>query len=697
MVSEMSSRSRGRPDQLPRQLPPVRHRVPEFWSPERVEYVRRMATTGRPPRIMEESPDRTGRLLDRMTFRGLRPEDVEAAMVEGGDVDVGVEVFGVRLEMPIYIGDMSYGALSGGPNVAIARAATEAGVLAGIGEGGLHPEVAKYRNIVVQWASARFGMDMDLLRSGVAVNLKIGQGAKPGIGGHLPGSKVTEVISALRKIPIGSDAISPAPHHDIYSIEDLAQRVKALRDLSGKPVLVKVAAVNKIMFVAVGVSRSTADGIIIDGAGAGTGAAPSVIRDHLGIPIDYAVPVSDRWLRENGARENFSVIGGGLLYSPLDVAKLIALGADVANVGTAALLSFGCTMCHSCNTGGCPTYLTNLALPVGRFDVEAGARALVRYLEAMGLGLRAILRALGAKDLSEIRGRRDLLELHNADEDVANAVGVELVEGGEIAWYRDQDYEPILYREMYEEGSVHITGMGGIIPGYTSPARRPLDLLRIEAAQVTHPPVDPYREDIDVSVRVSSRKFDIPIVIPGTDPAAVAAAEALGAPVDGDRCRNSSSCMGTADQIRVPPGDDLEPRPGIMVLDERLGGSEMLEESVSRLDRDANLVGLRDRMTIVAVGRLFSGADVYKLAALGADLVEPVEAYELLERRIKGMDYLARRERYENLTIALVEELQLSMGAGGLTSYYHMVGNRDLVRSLDGSVARALGVRVAGT
>jgi len=102
-------------------------------------------------------------------------------------------------------------------------------------------------------------------------------------------------------------------------------------------------------------------------------------------------------------------------------------------------------------------------------------------------------------------------------------------------------------------------------------------------------------------------------------------------------------------------------------------------------------------MTTVAVGRFNSGADIYKLAALGADLVEPVEAFELLERRIRGMDYLARRTRYENLIIALVEERQLSMGAGGLTNYYHMVGNRDLVRSLDGSVARSLGVRIAGT
>jgi glutamate synthase domain-containing protein 2 len=194
-------------------IEPARHLVPEFWGEGRVAAIRKMAETGM-PHVEWDSPARRGRILDRLVFRDLRPSSLKEALSRADrlDVDVGIDFFGNRLELPLYIGDMSFGALSGNPNIAIAKAATEVGAVAGIGEGGLHPEVAKFRNIVVQWASARFGMDMALLKAGLAVNIKIGQGAKPGIGGHLPGKKVVDVIAQLRKIPVGSEALSPAPH-----------------------------------------------------------------------------------------------------------------------------------------------------------------------------------------------------------------------------------------------------------------------------------------------------------------------------------------------------------------------------------------------------------------------------------------------------------------------------------------------------
>ncbi len=676
-------------------LRPAVHRVPEFWSHDRIDYVRRSALEGLPPYALEENPSKIGRLLDRLAFKDLRPREVNELLkrAESLDVDVGIDFFGTRLTAPIYLGDMSFGALSGNPNIAIAKAATEEGVVAGIGEGGLHPEVAKYKNIVVQWASARFGMDMALLKAGLAVNIKIGQGAKPGIGGHLPGKKVTKIIAELRKIPEGSEALSPAPHHDIYSIEDLAQRVKALRDLTGKPVLVKVAAVNKIMYVAVGVARSTAEGIIIDGAGAGTGATPVSVRNHLGIPIDYAIPVVDKWLRENGVRENFLVIGGGMLYSASDLAKLIALGADMANIGTAALLSFGCIMCHSCHTGGCPTSLTNMIGARPDLDIKWASAMLRRYLRALRLGLKAILYALGMDNLKELAGRRDLLGLYYADESVAATIGVDLLAKGEIAFY--QDYVPILPRELYEEGKVPITGMGGVVPGYTYPARRPLDLLRIEAAQVTHPSVDPYREEVDVRVYVNGFEYDTPVVVPGLERAAVMAGYALGALVDGDGCPEPQYCLSSMPHIRLPPLKYIEPREGVVVIDERLGGDVWLEEAVALLDERARQAGIREKMTIIAAGRLFSGADVYKLAALGADLVEPREAFELLSSK-QAPSYAVKRRWYENLISGLTKELKLAMGAGGITNYFHMIGNRDLLRSLDGRIAEKLNVALAG-
>lgn len=675
-------------------LPPAIHRVSEFWTGERIEYVRHAATYGLPPYALEETPKKIGRLLDRMTFRDIRPREVNDLLKKADslDVDIGVDFVGTRLDAPIYIGDMSFGALSGNPNIAIAKAAYEENVVAGIGEGGLHPEVAKYRNIVVQWASARFGMDLDLLRAGIAVNIKIGQGAKPGIGGHLPGRKVVKIIAELRKIPEGSDAISPAPHHDIYSIEDLAQRVKALRDLASKPVLVKVAAVNKVMYVAVGVARSTAEGIIIDGAGAGTGATPMSIRNNLGIPIDYAVPVVDRWLVKNGARDNFLVIGGGMLYSASDLAKLIALGADMANIGTAALLSFGCIMCHSCHTGGCPTSLTHtIGLRPG-LDIEWAAAHLRRYIQALARGLKAILYALGIDDIRELRGRRDLLLVNHVDKAVAEVIDVELGEPGDVAFYQDMSIQ--IPREVYEVGEPPIVGMGGIIYGYTYPARRPLDLLRIEAAQVTRPSVDPYREEVRTEVVVGSYHFFTPIVVPAVERAAVMAGYGLGAAVDGEGCPEVGACLADHKPARVAPSRSLEPREGVVIIDERAGGDVWLEEAVALLDMRAREVGLREEMVVVAVGKLNDGGDVYKMAALGADLVEPLTPFYHVYQK-PGV-YLEKRKRYENVVHTLTKELKLAMGAGGVTDYFHMVGNRDLLRSLDGKVTATLGVPVAG-
>ena len=675
-------------------IEPARHLVPEFWSEERAVAIRKMAETGM-PYIEWSGPARRGRILDRLLFRDLRPSSLKEALSRADrlDVDIGVDFFGNRLELPLYVGDMSFGALSGNPNIAIAKAVTEVGAVAGIGEGGLHPEVAKFRNIVVQWASARFGMDMALLRSGLAVNIKIGQGAKPGIGGHLPGKKVVDVIAQLRKIPVGSDAISPAPHHDIYSIEDLAQRVKALRDLTGKPVLVKVAAVNKIHFVAVGVARSTANGIIIDGAGAGTGATPIVARDHLGIPIDYAVPVVDAWLRKDGTRSNVLVVAGGLLYSPMDVAKIVALGADMANLGTAALIAMGCIICHACHTGGCPTALTNMIGAPKVLDIEWASLLLANYLVAVGRGLKAVLYALGMSSIKELVGRRDLLEAYYIDSYVAETLGLAVKEEGEVAWI-EPGLRQLVQREYYEEGRPPIIGMGGVVPGYTTPARRPLDLLRIEAAQVTHPSVDPYREDLDVSVKIGSGEYYTPVVVPAIDDAAVLAAYALGAPIYGENKYGIRHIDEGA--VVAPPGQDVDVSSGVVAIDERLGNG-LLEEAVAMLDLNLRKRGVREHVYIVAVGRLYNGGDIYKLAALGADLVAPLGIFEYVKERVKNLDLRARMIRYENVINALTKEVKLLMGANGVTSYYHtLVGNRDLLRSLDGRIAKVLGVEVAG-
>lgn len=675
-------------------LPPVVHKIPEFWTKERIEYIRYASIHGYPPYAIEDAPSKIGRLLDRMVFKDLRPKDVNELLKKADslDVDVCVDFAGVQLNAPIYIADMSFGALSGNPNIAIAKAATEENIVAGIGEGGLHPEVAKYRNIVIQWASGRFGMDMELLRAGLAVNIKIGQGAKPGIGGHLPGKKVTKLISMVRKIPEGTEALSPAPHHDIYSIEDLAQRVKALRDLTSKPIFVKVAAVNQIVYVAVGVARSTAEGIIIDGAGAGTGATPLAIRDHLGIPIDYAIPVVDEWLVKNEARNNFLVIGGGMLYSASDMAKLIALGADMVHIATAALISFGCIACHSCHMGTCPASLTHTIGLRPDLDIDWASNNLRNYIRALIRGLKAILYSLGMSSIKELRSRRDLLLLNYVDELVAETVGIELGEPGEVAFYQDIPVQ--IPKDVYEAGKPPVVGMGGIVYGYTYPARRPLDLLRVEASQVTRPSVDPYREEVKTEVRIGDYEFFTPIVVPGFERAAIMAGYGLGAPIDGEKGPEIGACLSDYKPMRFPPSLSLEPEEGVFILDERIGKDVWLEEAVSKLDLRAREIGIREKMVIVAVGDFKDGVDVYKIAALGADLVEPLVSFNWVYKM--QIPYVEKRKKYENVILALTKELKLAMGAGGVTDYYNMVGNRELLRSLDGKVAKALGVKIAG-
>ncbi len=684
-----------------RYIPPVGGlKRPEFWDARRIARIRAAATIGLEKPVLTPVA-RRGRLLDRLEVVGLRPREVEALAEKLGpegidrlDVDVGTDFASVRLRVPVYLGDMSYGALSGHPNIALARAADIAGAVVGVGEGGLHPEVAKSRNIVIQWASGRFGVDRYMLRAGLAVNIKIGQGAKPGIGGHLPAEKVTGEIARLRKLPPGSEALSPAPHHDIYSIEDLAQRVRMLREFTGKPVLVKTAATNQVGFVALGTARASAKGIIVDGAGAGTGATPRIVRDHVGIPIDYAVPRVHDLLVSNGVREGFKLIAGGMVSASEDILKLVLLGADMAMMGTAALIAMGCIMCHICNTGRCPTALTNSLRQPVRLDIGWAVERLTTWLRAVERGLKLLVYMLGEDSLAKLRGRRSLLRAYNVDEEVASLLGVDLAEPGQVAWYGDPMEEPVP-REVYEKAKTPVVGMGGVVPGYTTPAERPLDLLRIEAAQVTRPPVDPYREEIDISLRLpDGTVYEAPIAVPCIDPALVEAAEGLGYPTECELLQRPYAAA-------VPPGSEPPPGTTVVIVDEELRGlggrgKPWLEEWVVRLDDRYWSDGIRGSVAIVAAGDLRNAADVYKLLALGADVVSVRRAFRWLSARLRKLSHEERREAYENALIELGWELRLLMGAGGLTSYQSLQGNRWLLRSLDGRVAACLRVELAG-
>jgi glutamate synthase domain-containing protein 2 len=404
-----------------------RQTEPEFWNVERIEHIRHLARFGKPLWVWDRAKQTSNRILDRIRFRAeLEDPGPDPSPNPSADTSTSMAYDRIEMTTPLYLGDMSFGALSGIPNIALARTADITGIVTGTGEGGLHPEVRKCRRITVQWASARFGVDIDVLNTGLGIVIKIGQGAKPGIGGHLPGVKVTKPISETRRIPVGLDAISPAPHHDIYSIEDLGQRIAALKEATGKPVFVKVGVTNYIAYIAAGVARMGADGIIMDGQGAGTGAAPAVVRDNIGLPIEIAVPVVDQALRREGLRDGFTVVAAGRVSSAEDTAKLIALGADVVSLGTAALIAMGCVMVHKCHLGFCPTLLTNKIEenPAKILSLETATRWAVNMVYGWTEELKNILDAVGVSSVRELVSRRDLLLGLNVGKDELRLMGV---------------------------------------------------------------------------------------------------------------------------------------------------------------------------------------------------------------------------------------------------------------------------------
>ncbi len=353
--------------------------------------------------------------MELRTFLGRKPDKLELEIKENGDVEIKTELYpNLVVETPILFAGMSFGAISYNAFLSLAMAAKEFGTLFCTGEGGLPKEMrAEYGSVaIVQCASGRFGVDPEYLNCAAAIEIKIGQGAKPGIGGHLPGEKVVAHISATRMIPEGTDALSPAPHHDIYSIEDLAMLIYALKEATNyeKPVFVKIAAVHNVAAIASGIVRAGADVIVIDGYRGGTGASPKIIRDNVGIPIELAIASVDERLRSEGIRHKCSIIASGGIRNAADVVKAIALGADAVYIGTAALIALGCSMCQKCYTGKCAwgicTQDPNL---VKRLNPKVGAKRLVNLLRGWSLEIKEMLGGMGINAIESLRGNREHL------------------------------------------------------------------------------------------------------------------------------------------------------------------------------------------------------------------------------------------------------------------------------------------------
>ena len=364
--------------------------------------------------------------METKVFLGKKPKNV--SFNEDGSVKTETTPT-LELSTPIMFSAMSYGSISRNAHESLARAATELGIFYNTGEGGLHKDFYQYGpNTIVQVASGRFGVFKDYLETGATIEIKMGQGAKPGIGGHLPGAKILEDVSRTRMIPMGTDAISPAPHHDIYSIEDLRQLVLSLKEATEykKPVIVKIAAVHNVAAIASGIARSGADIIAIDGYRGGTGAAPTRIRDNVGIPIELALASVDQRLRDEGIRNEVSVVVAGSIRSSSDVVKAIALGADACYIGTAALLALGCHLCRSCQTGKCNWGIaTQRPDLVKRLNPNIGYQRLVNLVHAWDHEIKEMMGGMGINSVEALKGNRLMLRGIGLNEKELEILGIQ--------------------------------------------------------------------------------------------------------------------------------------------------------------------------------------------------------------------------------------------------------------------------------
>lgn len=684
----------------------------EFWNHWRINHIRNLAQTGKSDgEIFTPQKYRTLRSLDKIKLKVVTSPSSEVPDTSA------VFTGNLRLSAPVYLGDMSFGALSGVPNIAIARTADSMNVVAGTGEGGLLPEIENSRNITVQWASARFGVTAEKLRRGAAIVIKVGQGAKPGIGGHLPGSKVTPEISEARSIPVGIDAISPAPHHDIYSIEDLGRRINMLKILTGKPVLVKVAATNYIPYIASGIARMGGAGIIIDGFGAGTGAAPNVIRDNFGMPIEKAVQSAHQALVKEGLRENFQIIAGGRVSTPEDMVKLICLGADFVTLGTAVLIAMGCLMVHKCHHGSCPVLLTNkLSDRRAPLSIAFAKRSLERFISGWIDETKALLSQMGAASLAEIRGREDMLvfpednvevdRLHIARDVPSRLAAVEITESENIT---GQEERTLMLSGLAGKKPSHppITSMGSSSDPSLGKYVRATDHLIIDGAQVTRPSMDPHREVIDTTwIPVGGAKASLPSFITisrGTSREGELrdAASAMSIPIlsDGEiilenwrsRVETIPSNRQIADKVPLLIEDGVQ----FVEVSESVETSDLpLEASVSILDTFLRQSGLRSRIQILATpNRMRGSEDIAKIMCLGANSVSINPLISLI------MERGGKREHIENLISGIRREIKLISGSAGIGLFSNsFTGNREILRSvsLGEAMREVLDVKEAG-
>ncbi len=318
-----------------------------------------------------------------------------------------------RLDPPIYSGGMSFGSISLNVMVGRAMAAAALNSFVSTGEGGYPNELIPYKDhIITQVATGLFGVSEDTIQRAPIVEFKYAQGAKPGLGGHLLAGKVSGAVAKARGTVENISLFSPFPFHSVYSVEDHKKHVDWIKAINPNALIcVKVSTPSDVDMVAVGSYYAGAHIINIDGSHGGTGAAPEISKKNIALPIEYAIPKVNSFLKDEGIRDEITLVASGGIRTAFDVAKAIALGADAVQVGSADLVAIGCERLGACEKhDGCPLGITTTDPKLAaKIQPETVKRRIVRLRKAWADQLKAILHGLGLNDIRQLSGRTDLL------------------------------------------------------------------------------------------------------------------------------------------------------------------------------------------------------------------------------------------------------------------------------------------------
>ena len=308
------------------------------------------------------------------------------------------------LDLPFYVSDMSFGSLSKEAKIALAKGSAAVGTAIFGGEGGLlEEEYQAAKAYVFEYSTGRFGASNENLKKSHAIQIKIGQAAKAGLGGHLPAAKVTDDIAKARGLTPGLEIISPANHPDITGPKDLNRKVAWLKEVgAGTPVGIKIAAGRIEEDVTVAMEAGV-DFITLDCRGGGTGAAPDHIKDNVCIPLPHALVRARKVLTRRGKRDSVSLLVTGGVRTSADIAKCLALGADAVGLATTAMIGIGCQQYRVCHKGTCPVGIATQDPSLrSRFHVDKSATMLKNLFQVYAKELADFIRICGKRNLKEL-------------------------------------------------------------------------------------------------------------------------------------------------------------------------------------------------------------------------------------------------------------------------------------------------------